>query len=310
MVGKQFRAGSTIAIEYDSKNCTFFVNQAVYICGINIQKMTSEVLLYINSHLDSKITLETLADVTGYSPFHLQKKLSADLGTSLGKYIQEQRLHTAAYFLALTQLPVHEIKYLVGFEDDSSFGRAFKKLYEVSPLQYRKSKKHQQTFPVQTFKYISAKGVINSTSPKAARVFASRGDYFSEDIFAIWKDVSEYIRSINKSPGDFHHYAILHECPHLTGNRDSRYDAAIVPIGFELPEDPFLEARVLDGRYVRYDFCCQVSDYETVSSEVNNTLAQQTNIQHRHGVSYFKFDTMPDYRDPDNLFINWYLPIE
>ena len=109
--------------------------------------MTSEVLLYINSHLDSKITLETLADVTGYSPFHIHKKLSAELGTSLGRYIQEQRLHTAAYFLALTQLPVHEIKYLIGFEDDSSFGRAFKKLYEVSPLQYRKSKQHQQAFP-------------------------------------------------------------------------------------------------------------------------------------------------------------------
>ncbi|WP_353719000.1 AraC family transcriptional regulator [Dyadobacter sp. 676] len=244
--------------------------------------MASEVLLYINSHLDSKITLDTLSGLTGYSPFHLQKKLSAELGKSLGRYIQEQRLHTAAYFLALTRVPVNEIKYLVGFEDDSSFGRAFKKLYGVPPLQYRKSKKHRQAFPLRTFRYISAKGMIYNEAPRTARVFASRGDYFSEGIYGIWKEVAAYIRSIGKTPEDFNHYAILHECPHLTGSRDCRYDAAIVPIGFELPEDPFCQTAVFDGRYIRYDFCCQVRDYEAVSAEVNHTLAQQTNIQHRY----------------------------
>lgn len=272
--------------------------------------MTNEVLVYINNHLDSKITLESLAELTGYSPFHLHKKLSAELGVSLGKYIQNQRLHTAAYFLALTRLPLDEIRYLVGFDDNSSFGRAFKKLYKVSPLQYRKSKKHQQEFPLQAFKYISAKGVVTREKSKMARIFPSNGDYFSENIYAVWKDAANYIASINKTPDDFEYYAVLHECPHLTGNKESRYDAAIVPKNSELPSDPYLQSKVMEGNYIRFNFCSKVQDYATVSAEINNWLAKQTEVQHRHSVSYFKFDTLPNPEDPDNLFIHWYLPIE
>lgn len=272
--------------------------------------MTNEVLVHINNHLDNKITLESLAELTGYSPFHLQRKLSKELGMSLGKYIQNQRMHTAAYFLALTKLPLEDIKYLVGFDDNSAFGRAFKKLYKVSPLQYRKSKKHQQEFPLQTFKYISAKGLTVREKPKTARIFPSHGDYFSQNVYAIWKDVASYINSINQSPDDFEYYAVLHECPHLTGHKECRYDAAIVPKNSILPADPYLQTKVLEGNYIKFNFCSKVQDYEMVSAEINNYLAKQTEVQHRHGVSYFKFDTLPNYENPNNLFIHWYLPIE
>lgn len=272
--------------------------------------MINEVLIYINNHLDNKITLESLAELTGYSPFHLHKKLSAELGMSLGKYIQHQRMHTAAYFLALTNLPLDEIRYLVGFDDNSAFGRAFKTLYKVSPLQYRKSKKHQQAFPLQTFKYISAKGELTRGKPRVAQVFPSHGDYFSQNIYTVWKEVAGYIRSLNKSPDDFEYYAVLHECPHLTGRKECRYDAAIVPKNSELPADPYLQTKVLEGNYIKFNFCSKVQDYKLVSAEINNCLTKQIEVQHRHGVSYFKFDTLPNPENPDNLFIHWYLPIE
>ncbi|MCF3109641.1 AraC family transcriptional regulator [Niabella sp. CC-SYL272] len=271
--------------------------------------MISEVLVYINNHLGDKITLEQLAAVTGYSPSHLHKKLSAELGISLGKYIQNQRMHTAAYFLAMTRLPLNEIRYLVGFEDDSAFGRAFRKLYLVSPLQYRKSQRHQQASPLQAFRYISTSGTVSRVQPQTARVFASRGNYFDDSIYNIWRDVRTYIRSVNRVPEDFEHYAVLHECPHVTGNRACRYDAAIVPKGFNLPVDPYLQTTVLSGTYIQFNFCSRVQDYKAVTAEVNTTLARQTKLRHRPGVSYFKFDSMPDPDKPDHLLIRWYLPV-
>ncbi|MBO9636142.1 MAG: AraC family transcriptional regulator [Chitinophagaceae bacterium] len=272
--------------------------------------MTEEVLVYINNHLDSKITLESLAEVTGYSPFHLHRKLSADLGMSLGKYIQQQRLHTAAYFLALTRIPLDDIKYLVGFADNSSFGRAFKKQYQVSPMQYRVSQKHQQNFPPQTFSYVASKGPQSRNVAKMARLFPSHGDYFSKKVYAVWKDVANFIDSIGRAPADFEYYSILHECPHLSGNKQCRYDAAIVPKGFELPSEPFLQAKIMEGHYIQFDFCSKVKEYGRVSGEINNWLSRQSTVRHRNGVSYFKFDTLPNPNSPDNLFIHWYLPIE
>lgn len=271
--------------------------------------MTDEVLVYINNHLNSKITLTSLAELTGYSPFHLHKVLSEELGVSVGKYIQQQRLHAAAYLLALTRLPLDDIKSLVGFEDSSAFGRAFRTLYQVSPLQYRKSKKHQQDHPLQACRYISASGELYRERPKMARVFPSRGDYFSKGVYGIWREVAAYISSINKSPEDFEYYAVLHGCPHLTGSRECRYDAAIVPKNFELPADPFLSTEILSGNYIKFIFCSQVQDYEAVSGEINAWLAKQADVHHRQGASYFRFDTLPNPDNPDNLFINWFLPV-
>jgi len=271
--------------------------------------MTDEVLVYINNHLDSKITLTSLAELTGYSPFHLHKVLSEELGVSVGKYIQRQRLHAAAYLLALTPLPLDDIKSLVGFEDNSAFGRAFRTLYQVSPLQYRKSIKHQQDHPLQASRYISASGELHRERPKMARVFPSRGDYFSKGVYGVWREVANYISSINRSTEDFEYYAVLHECPHLTGNRECRYDAAIVPKNFELPVIPFLSTEILSGNYIKFVFCSQVQDYELVSGEINAWLAKQAAVQHRQGASYFRFDTLPNPDNPDNLFINWFLPV-
>ncbi|MBO9596068.1 MAG: helix-turn-helix transcriptional regulator [Niabella sp.] len=271
--------------------------------------MIGEVLVYINNHLDDKITLEQLAEVMGYSPFYLHKKLSAELGISLGKYIQNQRMHAAAYFLAMTALPLNDIRCLVGFEDNSAFGRAFRKQYQASPLQYRKSQMLQQAFPLRTSRYISTNGSISRERPQTARVFASRGDYFSGSVYAVWREVHTYIQSIDKTPEDFDHYAILHECPHVTGSRYCRYDAAIVPKGFKLPADPYLQTEILNGTYIQFNFCSNVQDYAAVSAEVNTALAGRTDVRHRHGVSYFKFNAMPDADNPDHLLIHWYLPI-
>lgn len=271
--------------------------------------MIKEVLVHINNNLDSKITLESLAAMTGYSPFHLHRKLSEELGMSLGKYIQQQRLHTAAYFLALTELSLEDIKYLVGFTDNSSFGRAFRKQYQVSPLQYRISQKHQQQFPLQSFRYLSARGNLIRNNVKTARLFPSHGDYFSKKVYAVWKEVADHISSIGRTASDFEYYAILHECPHLSGNKQSRYDAAIVPKGFNLTAEPFLQARILEGNYIQFNFCSKVEEYGAVSAEINNWLSKQATVQHRHGVSYFKFNSLPDPDNPDNLFIHWFLPV-
>src|SRR3954469_18769725 len=47
---------------------------------------------FINSHLDSRVTLSRLAKHTGYSPFHLQRMFKKTLGISPQQYQAQRRL--------------------------------------------------------------------------------------------------------------------------------------------------------------------------------------------------------------------------
>lgn len=57
---------------------------------------------------------------------------------TIGSYIQETRLNEAANFLSTTDLSIDEISRMVGYNHPSNFGKAFKKKFNRSPLQYRK----------------------------------------------------------------------------------------------------------------------------------------------------------------------------
>ncbi len=53
-------------------------------------------------------------------------------------WLRQQRLKKAKQILATTQLPIQQVCYQVGYNDPANFATAFKKIYQLSPMQYRK----------------------------------------------------------------------------------------------------------------------------------------------------------------------------
>ena len=73
----------------------------------------------------------------GMSKATLYRKLKALTGQSTNEFIQTTRLKYAARILSQTDKSVSEVAYEVGFSDPYYFSRAFKKLFGVSPKQWR-----------------------------------------------------------------------------------------------------------------------------------------------------------------------------
>ncbi len=71
------------------------------------------------------------------SPRTLQRRL-AEEGTTFNSVVDEVRHHSAKLRLADGALTLAEVGYLVGFEEQSSFTRAFKRWTGVSPREYRR----------------------------------------------------------------------------------------------------------------------------------------------------------------------------
>ncbi|GAB3168824.1 helix-turn-helix domain-containing protein [Telluribacter humicola] len=270
--------------------------------------MIKEVLTHISRHLDEEISLDQLAQLCGYSPYHLHRQLKQELQEPIGSFIKRQRMETAAYLLSLTPLPVAQIKYMVGYADDSAFSRAFKDIMKCSPTHFRSNNLLKEGLKKQEG-YVSLTARATHFPAQSAIVFPSLGNYFSKDIYKVWKDVKEYIQLAGANEADFDYYAVLHGCQNVTTG-PNRYDAALVPKpGVHLPADKFFKSTLPECRFASYNFCCPVEELQQTAMVITKHLLEQTQWQHKEGVSYFKFHSLPDYQQPDNQLITWHIPI-
>ncbi len=96
------------------------------------------VFKYIDENLDSDLSLETVAEVAFYSPFHFHRVFKFVTQETLNAFVTRKRIETAASDLIHKTDSITEISFKYGFKDSSSFTRSFKKYYGVSPTEFKK----------------------------------------------------------------------------------------------------------------------------------------------------------------------------
>ncbi|KYF47566.1 AraC family transcriptional regulator [Sorangium cellulosum] len=102
------------------------------------QKRVNRVIDYIQAHRAEELSLETLAAVAAFSPFHFHRVFKSMTGENLREFIQRTRLESAASHL--TQRPradILEIALENGFSSASTFARAFKERFGMSASAWR-----------------------------------------------------------------------------------------------------------------------------------------------------------------------------
>jgi two-component system response regulator YesN len=95
------------------------------------------VIRFIEENRDRQLSLNEIARFINVSPWHLCRLFRTGTGTSVNQYLLNLRMQKAKELLANTCLRVKEIMNQVGIRDESHFARTFKKLFGVSPSQYR-----------------------------------------------------------------------------------------------------------------------------------------------------------------------------
>ena len=105
-------------------------------------KRLQDVLRYIEMHLsDPKLSISTVAKGCGISPRYLSFLLKLH-GKPFSTLVWDRRLEIAGQWLAASnasEVAISEIAYKVGFKSPAHFSRMFKRVYKMSPREYRGS---------------------------------------------------------------------------------------------------------------------------------------------------------------------------
>ena len=102
---------------------------------IQYDKTIEGVLNYINSNLENDLSIDTIASEFFMSKYYLMRKFKNQIGSSIHNYVVQKRLILARSLIS-DGLSMSSVCSRCGFNDYSSFVRAFKKVYGVSPSNY------------------------------------------------------------------------------------------------------------------------------------------------------------------------------
>ena len=110
------------------------------------KRQTEIILGYVTKNIRTA-RLSELSSILGYSKPYTSAVVKRLTGKAFSALLEDKRCEYAAELLADTPLPIEEIIYRVGYANESFFRDLFRKRYEKSPLEYRKTVAKSKTPP-------------------------------------------------------------------------------------------------------------------------------------------------------------------
>ena len=102
-----------------------------------MDQRVQKAIRLMQENLSRNLIPGEIALAVNLSLAHLRYLFKAETGQSPAQYLRSLRMQEAGRLLKTTFLSVKEVMHRIGVRDESHFTRDFKKVYGMTPAQYR-----------------------------------------------------------------------------------------------------------------------------------------------------------------------------
>lgn len=103
-------------------------------------RLKEEILTFLKSNFNQPdLCLAVIAEKFNISERYASQFIKETTGYNYTQLIEELRMHEAQKLLKETDIPVAEIARLVGYYNNNTFYKSFKRIFNMSPKEYRES---------------------------------------------------------------------------------------------------------------------------------------------------------------------------
>lgn len=95
-------------------------------------------MVFIEQNYMYDISIEDIANNIGLNRSYFGKLFKRETGKTPQSFLLNYRMIKACEYLKRTEMHIADISQAVGYENQLHFSRAFKNIYGLSPLQWRK----------------------------------------------------------------------------------------------------------------------------------------------------------------------------
>ncbi len=96
---------------------------------------------HIFNHLNERITISQLAEITSLNPNYLSNLFKKEVGISISQFILKTKIEEAQNLLTYSHYTLAEISTLLNFYDQSYFAKVFKTYTGCTPKQFKDQRK-------------------------------------------------------------------------------------------------------------------------------------------------------------------------
>jgi AraC family transcriptional regulator len=223
------------------------------------KRRINKVIDYVNNNLDKSISLEELASIAFFSPFHFHRIFVAVTGESVNYFTNRIRLEKTARLLKFSTYSISEVAMECGFSSPSTFSRMFKQYFGVSPSSYRNngkienSKIRKELFPLNEYLVTMSEEELKTSFPVEIKTLPKRrvayirvlDSYREGVVLNAFQDIIKWAKKMNLFFSE-KIFGMSIDDPMVTPKEKYRYEVCItIPEKFTVDAGNYMETTIL-----------------------------------------------------------------
>jgi AraC family transcriptional regulator len=221
--------------------------------------LANKIMFYIYTHIDTDINLDWLCEDLNVSKFHMHRIFKEAFGRNIYESIKSIRLQKASNLLITNKYStISDIGKQCGYSSHSSFIRAFKERFEMTPKEWKNGgyrEYSQKIIEKSEHPTLNSTADFSNLEPEIVQMPAIRAYYirhqgYNKSMKQTWQKL--YTWTLSNNITDYQQIGLYHDNPSITPHESCQYIACI-QTDQELEDSRLPSFVIFGGTYAKFD---------------------------------------------------------